>query len=121
MVQYLGGHLDVSFAALADGTRRGVLQQLGHSNASISDLAERFQMTLTGMRKHVGILEDAGLVVTEKVGRVRYCRIGAERLDEVTAWIDTYQQLWDERFEQLDHIVEELKQKEQTDERNTER
>lgn len=118
MVQYGHAALDASFAALADGTRRGVLEQLGTSECSITDLAERFDMTLTGMRKHVGVLEQAGLVVTEKVGRVRYCRIGARRLDEVTAWIDTYHQLWDARFRELDQIIEDLKQKEQLDDRD---
>lgn len=112
MVQYSKARLDASFAALADGTRRGVLEQLGRKECSITDLAERFDMTLTGMRKHVGVLEDAGLVVTEKVGRVRFCRIGARRLDEVAAWIDTYHRLWDARFSELDKVVEELKQKE---------
>jgi len=115
MVQYAPPDLDASFAALADGTRRGVLEQLGRAECSITDLAERFHMTLTGMRKHVGVLEEAGLVVTEKVGRVRYCRVGARRLDEVTAWIDTYHQLWDARFRELDKIIEELKRKEQPD------
>ncbi len=115
MVQHSTAHLDASFAALADGTRRGVLEQLGRSEASITDLAERFGMTLTGMRKHVGVLEEAGLVVTEKVGRVRRCRIGVRRLDEVAAWIDTYHRLWDARFRELDQIVEALKQREQLD------
>ena len=115
MVQYLPSALDASFAALADSTRRGVLEQLGHSEASITELAERFHMTLTGMRKHVGVLEDAGLVVTRKVGRVRYCRVGARRLDEVAAWIDTYHRLWDARFRELDDVLEQLKQKEQQD------
>jgi DNA-binding transcriptional ArsR family regulator len=118
MVQYAPADLDASFAALADGTRRGVMQQLGRAECSITDLAERFDMTLTGMRKHVGILEEAGLVVTEKVGRVRRCRIGARRLDEVAAWIDTYHQLWDARFNELDNIIEELKRKEHHDGRN---
>jgi len=85
MVQYLNAHLDASFAALADVTRRGVLEQLGRAEASITDLAEKFDMTLTGMKKHVGLLEEAGLVITEKVGRVRTCRIGARRLEEVAA------------------------------------
>lgn len=120
MVQY-ASPLDASFAALADGTRRGVLQQLGRSDASITDLAETFHMTLTGMRKHVGVLETAGLVTTQKVGRVRYCRISARRLDEVTEWIDTYHRLWDERFNELDKVVEELKQKEQMDGHDNER
>jgi DNA-binding transcriptional ArsR family regulator len=121
MVQYLAPQIDASFAALADGTRRGVLEQLGRSDRSISDLAATFHMTLTGMRKHVGVLEDAGLVTTEKVGRVRYCRISARRLDEVTSWIDSYHQLWDERFRQLDEVVDELQQKEQQDGCNDER
>jgi DNA-binding transcriptional ArsR family regulator len=112
MVQYAETRLDASFAALADGTRRGVLEQLGREDASITALADRFHMTLTGMKKHVSVLEHAGLVVTEKVGRVRYCRIGVRRLDEVTAWIDTYHQLWDDRFSELDKVVEELQQKE---------
>jgi len=120
MVQYSGADLDSSFAALADGTRRGVLEQLGRAESSITDLAEKFDMTLTGMRKHVGVLEEAGLVVTEKVGRVRYCRIGVRRLDEVAAWIGTYHQLWDARFRELDKVVEELKQKEQLDGSDTE-
>jgi DNA-binding transcriptional ArsR family regulator len=115
MVQYATARLDAAFAALADGTRRGVLEQLGRSEFSITDLAEQFHMTLTGMRKHVGVLEAAGLVVTRKVGRVRTCRIGAQRLDEVTAWIDSYHRLWDERFSELDNIIEELKRKEQQD------
>ncbi len=118
MVQYVTADLDASFAALADGTRRGVMQQLGRAECSITDLAEQFDMTLTGMRKHVGILEEAGLVVTEKVGRVRRCRIGARRLDEVAAWIDTYHQLWDARFNELDNIIKELKRKEHHDGRN---
>ena len=118
MVQYRSSHLDTSFAALADGTRRGVLEQLGRSDASITDLADRFHMTPTGMRKHIGVLEAAGLVVTEKVGRVRYCRIGARRLDEVEAWIETYHRLWDERFDQLDEVVEALQRKERTDGHN---
>ena len=115
MVQYAAPDLDASFAALADGTRRGVLEQLGRSESSITELAERFGMTLTGMRKHVGVLEAAGLVVTEKVGRVRYCRVGAGRLDEVAAWIGSYQQRWDARFDELDKVVAELTQEEERD------
>src|SRR6478609_11234347 len=87
MVQYKSTHLDASFAALSDATRRGVLERLGRADASITDLAERFQMTLAGMHKHVGVLEQAGLVVTEKVGRVRTCKLGPHRLQAVTAWI----------------------------------
>jgi DNA-binding transcriptional ArsR family regulator len=103
---------DTSFAALSDATRRGVLEQLGRSDASISRLAEQFHMTLTGMKKHVGVLEQAGLVTTEKVGRVRTCRLGRRRLDEEAAWIAQYRQLWDARFEALDDVIEELKEKE---------
>ncbi|HUO12214.1 MAG TPA: metalloregulator ArsR/SmtB family transcription factor [Caulobacteraceae bacterium] len=117
MVQYATARLDVSFAALSDATRRGVLEQLGRADASISDLAERFRMTLTGMKKHVGVLERAGLVATEKVGRVRTCRLGPRRLAEETAWLEAYRRLWAARFDALDEIVEELKQKEAADER----
>ena len=104
--------LDAAFAALADATRRGVLEQLGRADASITDLAERFDMTLTGMKKHVGVLEDAGLVATAKVGRVRRCRLGPRQLDEVTAWIDRYRRLWSARFDELDQVLEDMKQKE---------
>jgi DNA-binding transcriptional ArsR family regulator len=120
MVQYATVRLDATFAALADVTRRGVLEQLGRTECSITDLAEKFDMTLTGMRKHVGVLEEVGLVITEKVGRVRYCRIGAHRLDDVAAWIDSYHQLWDERFSELDKVIEALKQKEKLDGRKQE-
>src|SRR6188508_2997221 len=112
MVQYTQARFDASFAALSDATRRGVLEQLGRADASITDLAEKFRMTLTGMKKHVGVLEQAGLVTTEKVGRVRTCTLGPRRLEEVTAWLERYRQLWDSRFDELDKVVEELKQKE---------
>jgi DNA-binding transcriptional ArsR family regulator len=115
MVQYAGGPLDGSFAALSDATRRGVLEQLGRADASITDLAQTFHMTLTGMRKHVGVLERAELVSTEKVGRVRTCRLGPRRLEEETAWIEQYRQLWDARFVELDKVVEELNRKEKVD------
>ena len=115
MVQYTNTALDASFAALADVTRRGVLEQLGRVEASITDLADKFNMTLRGMKKHVGVLEQAGLVVTEKVGRVRICRFGPRRLQEEVAWIKRYRQLWDARFAELDKIVEALKQKEKVD------
>src|SRR3954465_11175038 len=115
MVQYLPARLDTSFAALSDATRRGVLEQLGRADASITDLAEKFQMTLTGMKKHVGVLEQAGLVTTKKVGRVRTCKLGPRRLAEETAWIEQYRQLWASRFDELDKVVEELKPKEKVD------
>jgi len=115
MVHYTNTHLDAAFAALADVTRRGVLEQLGRAEASITDLADRFDMTLTGMKKHVGVLEQAGLVSTQKVGRVRTCRIGPHRLAEAAAWIEKHRQLWDARFEALEEVVEELKRKEKAD------
>src|SRR5580692_8924028 len=112
MVQYQTARLDVSYAALSDATRRGVLEQLGRDDASITELAERFHMTLTGMKKHVGVLEQAGFVSTEKVGRVRTCKLGRRGLDEEAAWIERYRQLWAARFDELDVVVEELKRKE---------
>ena len=115
MVQFNQAHLDASFAALSDVTRRGVLEQLSRADASITDLADRFEMSLTGMKKHVGVLEQAGLVVTEKVGRVRNCKLGVRGLQEVAAWIERYHQLWDARFCALDEIVEEMKRKEKID------
>ena len=116
MVHYITTRLDASFAALSDATRRGVLERLGRSQASITELADRFDMTLTGMKKHVGILEQAGLVATEKVGRVRTCRLGPRRLEEAAAWIEGHRQLWDARFDALDKVVEEMKRKEKVDE-----
>jgi DNA-binding transcriptional ArsR family regulator len=103
---------NASFGALSDATRRGVLEQLGRADASITALAERFHMTLTGMKKHVGVLEQAGLVSTEKVGRVRTCKLGLRGLEEEAAWIERYRQLWAARFDELDIVVEELKRKE---------
>src|SRR5690349_24984030 len=100
MVQYTTTRLDTSFAALSDPTRRGVLEQLGRSDASITDLAEKFRMTLTGMKKHVGVLEQAGLVTTEKIGRVRTCKLGGRALEQEAAWIERYRQLWDARFDE---------------------
>lgn len=118
MVQCAAAQLDASFAALSDATQRGVLEQLAQEDASISDLAERFHMTLTGMKKHVSVLERAGLVTSEKVGRVRTCRLGPRRLDHEAAWIEGYRQLWEARFDELDRVVEELKRKEKLDGRN---
>ena len=115
MVQYSQTRFDASFAALSDATRRGVLEQLGRADASITVLADKFHMTLTGMKKHVGVLEQAGLVTTEKVGRVRTCKLGLRRLEDEAAWIERYRQLWAARFDALDEIVEELKQKEKAD------
>ncbi|HEY6454267.1 MAG TPA: helix-turn-helix domain-containing protein [Steroidobacteraceae bacterium] len=115
MVQYYRTSFDASFAALSDATRRGVLEQLGRADASITDLAEKFHMTLTGMRKHVGVLELAGLVTSQKVGRVRTCKLGLRRLEQEAAWIERYRQLWEARFDELDKIVEQLKLQEKID------
>lgn len=114
---HFNARLDATFAALSDVTRRGVLEQLGGSDASITDLAQRFQMTLTGMKKHVSVLEQAGLVTTEKVGRVRTCRLGPRRLEEEAAWIEQHRQLWSARFDALDEIVKHLNRKEKPDAR----
>jgi DNA-binding transcriptional ArsR family regulator len=116
MVQFMPPRLDASFAALSDATRRGVLEQLGRSDASITELADRFHMTLTGMKKHVGVLEHAGFVTTEKVGRVRTCRLGLGRLEEEAAWIERYRQVWAARFDALDEVVEAMKLREKADE-----
>ena len=115
MVHYSQSHLDASFAALSDATRRGVLEQLGRADASITDLADKFHMTLTGIKKHVSVLEQAGLVVTEKVGRVRTCRLGASRLEDEVVWLERYRRRWAARFDELDEIVEELKREEKVD------
>ena len=115
MVQSQLAGFDASFAALSDATRRGVLEQLGRADASITDLAEKFHMTLTGMKKHVCVLERAGLVTTEKVGRVRTCTLGWRRLEEEAAWLEKYRHRWDARFDELEKVVEELKQKEKAD------
>ncbi|MBW8759613.1 MAG: winged helix-turn-helix transcriptional regulator [Burkholderiales bacterium] len=114
MVQY-SSSLDASFAALSDATRRGVVEQLWRGDASISELAERFHMTLTGMKKHVGVLEQAGLVTTEKIGRVRTCRLGQGGLDAEWAWLERHRRVWAARFDALDEVVEELKRKERSD------
>lgn len=112
MVQFSATRLDASFAALSDATRRGVLEQLGRSDASITQLAERFDMTLTGMKKHVGVLEQAGLVTTRKVGRVRTCRLDARALEQEAAWIEARRRLWSARFDALDQVVADIKSKE---------
>lgn len=111
MVQFNTSRLDTSFAALSDATRRGVVEQLARTDASITELAEQFAMTLTGMKKHVGVLEKAGLVTTKKIGRVRTCQLGPRRLEEETAWLERYRRRWDERFDELDRVVAELTRK----------
>lgn len=111
MVQYVESRLDETFAALSDSTRRGVLLQLGRGDTSITKLAEQFHMSLTGMKKHVGILEQVGLVKTEKRGRVRTCRLGSRQLDSEMAWIAGYKAIWNRRFDALELVVQELKQR----------
>jgi DNA-binding transcriptional ArsR family regulator len=113
MAQYSASPLDATFAALSDATRRGVLEQLGRADASLTDLAQKFHMTLTGLKKHVGVLEQAGLVMTEKLGRVRTCTLGLRRLEEEAAWIERQRQRWDARFDELDRVVAELRREEQ--------
>ena len=116
MVQlYRPPQFDASFAAISDATRRGVLERLGRADASITELAEQFDMTLTGMKKHVSVLEHAGLVTTAKIGRVRTCRLGGRGLEDEAAWIERYRQMWAARFDELDKLVEQLKQKEESD------
>ena len=105
MVQ-LSAQLDTAFAALSDHTRRGILERLGRGEASISDLAAKFDMTLTGMKKHVQILEAAGLLTTQKVGRVRSCQLGPRRLEAESQWISTYRKMLDERLDRLEAFLE---------------
>jgi len=112
MVQYVNPPLDLSFAALSDATRRGIIDQLGRGDASITSLADKFQMTLTGMKKHVQILERAGLVVTQKVGRVRSCKLGKRGLEAEAAWIEAHRKLFEARFDALDEIISEMRQEE---------
>jgi len=112
MVQYPSPLLDLSFAALSDATRRGIIDQLGRGDASITRLADKFQMTLTGMKKHVQVLEQAGLVVTQKVGRVRRCKLGRSGLKAEAEWIEAHRTLFEARFEALDDIIDEMKREE---------
>jgi DNA-binding transcriptional ArsR family regulator len=111
MVQFSPSALDRSFGALADPTRRAILTRLGRSDASISDLALGFEMTLTGLKKHVSVLEDAGLVTTEKVGRVRRCRLGPRGLDDVAKWVASYQTQLEQRLDRLEDFLERTKGK----------
>jgi DNA-binding transcriptional ArsR family regulator len=108
MVQYQA-ELDTTFAALADPTRRAILGRLGAGTATISELAEPFGISLTGLKKHVRILEDAELVSTEKVGRVRRCTLGPRRLEDVQSWIDQYRRVLDGRLDRLGELLEDDK------------
>ena len=112
MVQFSTERLDATFAALSDATRRGVLERLGRDDASITELAETFRMTLTGMKKHIGVLEQAGLVTTRKIGRVRTCRLDMRALEHEAAWIEARRRLWAARFDALDQVVADIKRKE---------
>jgi DNA-binding transcriptional ArsR family regulator len=110
MVQFgSNARLDASFAALSDPTRRGILERLGSGDASLSELAKAFGMTLTGMKKHVSLLEEAGLVRSEKVGRVRTCRLGADRLEAETDWIATHRRALEARLDHLEAFLERTK------------
>jgi DNA-binding transcriptional ArsR family regulator len=109
MVQYQP-QLDRAFAALADPTRRSVLERLGNGSATISELAEPFGMSLTGMKKHVRVLEDAELVSTEKVGRARKCRLGSRRLEDAQRWIETYRQVLEGRLDRFGDLLEKTKE-----------
>jgi DNA-binding transcriptional ArsR family regulator len=111
MVHYADPSLDAAFAVLADATRRGILEQLALADASISDLARAFRMTLTGMKKHVALLERVGLVSTAKVGRVRTCTLGRSLAAEA-GWIEAYRQHWEARFDALDQVIDDLKREE---------
>ena len=115
MVQRSPTHFNASFAALADATRRGVLDQLARGDASITDLADRFDMTLTGRKKHVSVLEVAGVVTTEKVGRVRTCSLGPRRLEDEQAWIAKYQRMLEERYDHLERLLRRIQRQERTD------
>ena len=105
MVQY-SKKLDTGFAALSDPTRRGILERLGRGNASITDLADAFAITLTGIKKHVQVLEDAGLVTTKKVGRTRLCTLGPRTLDQEAAFIASYRRMLEDRLNSLEDFLE---------------
>ena len=110
MVQYSSPALDLSFGALADETRRGIIAHLRQADASITTLAAKFQMTLTGMKKHVQVLERAGLVMTRKVGRVRTCQLGTRSLAAEAAWIEDHRRLFEARFRALDQVMQDMEQ-----------
>jgi DNA-binding transcriptional ArsR family regulator len=111
MVQY--PRIDLTFAALADPTRRDILERLGRGSASISELAGPAGITLTGMKKHVRVLEEAELVTTEKVGRVRTCSLGPRRLDDVQAWVSMYRRMLDERLDRFGELLDRTKGEDQ--------
>jgi DNA-binding transcriptional ArsR family regulator len=104
MVQYQP--VDRTLAALADPTRREILERLSRGSASISELAEPLGMTLTGVKKHIRLLEDAGLVDTRKVGRVRECELGSGRLEELEQWIEDYRQAVERRLDRFGEMLE---------------
>jgi DNA-binding transcriptional ArsR family regulator len=108
VVQY--SQIDRTFGALADPTRRGVLERLGGGSATITELAEPFGISLTGMKKHVRVLEEAELVTTEKVGRTRVCSLGPRRLEDVGDWVETYRRMLDERLDRFGELLERRKE-----------
>ena len=108
MVQYHPG-LDGVFAALSDPTRRAILERLGRGSATVSELAEPFQISLTGCKKHVRVLEDAELVETKKVGRARHCSLGPRRLDDARLWLESYARTLEQRLERLDQFLQDTK------------
>jgi DNA-binding transcriptional ArsR family regulator len=108
MVQY-SLSLDGTFSALSDPTRRAILERLRRGGATISELAEPAGMSLTGLKKHVRVLEEAGLVSTEKHGRARHCRLGPRRLEDADRWIEEFRRGWEERLDQVEEIIEKKK------------
>jgi DNA-binding transcriptional ArsR family regulator len=106
MVQY-SASLDDTFSALADPTRRAILERLGDGEATIGELAQPAGISLTGLKKHVRVLEDAGLVKTEKRGRSRHCQLGPRRLEDVAEWLEDYRRGWEQRFDRMEELIEQ--------------
>ncbi|HEU4735539.1 MAG TPA: metalloregulator ArsR/SmtB family transcription factor [Solirubrobacterales bacterium] len=108
MVQY-SSTLDSTFTALADPTRRAILERLRQGSATVSELAEPAGMSLTGLKKHLGVLEGAGLVSSEKRGRARHCQLGPRRLEDAGEWIEEFRRGWEQRFDRMEEIIERKK------------
>jgi DNA-binding transcriptional ArsR family regulator len=111
-------HLDSTFAALADPTRRAILARLASGDASVTELAEPFEMSLPAISKHLKVLERAGLIARGRDAQWRPCRLDAGPLKEVADWVDHYRQFWEESFDRLDEYLSELKEKEKKHARN---
>lgn len=103
-----GVALDSVFHALADPTRRAVIQRLGRGAATVSELAEPFDMALPSFMKHIGVLETSGLIVSKKVGRVRTCILEQQRLAAAERWFDEQHALWKSRYQNLDNLLQQL-------------